>query len=164
MFGISFKNNKLEIENALLKKLVKSQKRVAWDVANKNRLTHALSRKSVTASGAAMWQQGGKSLRDISRYLTRNHPTASRGVDYFAQKILGKDGILPSFSTPDAGLNDELAAAFVEWATAVDMAGSESFSSVQEIWCREISVAGEAFCHWGVDRGRFVLSCFESKL
>jgi len=135
----------------------------SWDATKSTRLTGKLLSNAKTQFADAIWSDGGERLRNIGRYLVREHPEAAAIVDYLASVIVGRDGIWPRFDTGDETLDAELNRRFSAWAENCDARGEEDWASIQRLWVREISATGEAFTETGAIDGAFVLSPFESE-
>jgi lambda family phage portal protein len=80
-------------------------------------------------------------LRDISRQLERNHPTARAGVEALKALIVGT-GIALAPETGDQGDDDSMRAMFDRWSATCGVNG-ESLFDLQRLACADMVVAGE---------------------
>jgi lambda family phage portal protein len=138
------------------------RKTAGWDVTNSTRFTSALHRKISYGTPSAEWASFGRRLQGIGRYLTDNIPEASRVVDYYVSRILGRYGLRPHWGTGERKWDEYLRDAFLEWGKTCDKRGELGWADIQELWVREIATVGEAFTHMAVLDGELVLDPFEA--
>lgn len=114
----------------------------AYDAAGSGRRT-----KGWGATSAGPNQVLGSSLemlRKRSRAIVRNNGWASFGARVIESNVVGT-GIKPQFATPDRGLNDELAALWLDWTDEADADGRLDFYGLQALAMREVVIGGEVF-------------------
>lgn len=83
-------------------------------------------------------------LRNRARDAVRNDPLADSAVDAVVTNVIGT-GIKPQFTTTDAGLNQELASAWLEWTDHAAPDDSADFYGLQAMAVRAMVEGGEAF-------------------
>lgn len=134
-----------------------------WDIAKVTRLNQQLHSRASTSFAFNLHAGQHARVRNIARYLLRNHPVAASIIDYYVAVILGPEGIWPTFNTGDTAFDKRANALFYDWAEAVDPTGEVTWNDLQEMWVREIAATGEAMTETGIDKrsGRFVARAFE---
>lgn len=83
-------------------------------------------------------------LRNRSRDAVRQNPYADSAIRTLEDNAVGT-GIKPQFVTPDAGLNKELAALWLDWTDESDADDGGDFYALQALVMRGIVEAGEMF-------------------
>lgn len=96
-------------------------------------------------------------LRNRARDAVRNDALADAAVDAAVTNIVGT-GIKPQFATPDAGLNAELAAMWLDWTDEADPAGRLDFYGLQALAVRSMIEGGDSFGRFRLRRPGDVLT------
>jgi lambda family phage portal protein len=84
---------------------------------------------------------------ELSRDIDRNDIVVGQAVDRLVDNIV-QDGFGLDTQTGDAGLDDDLAARWQEWATnpdACDLAGEHDFHTLEKLTLRSMIVDGDIF-------------------
>jgi lambda family phage portal protein len=89
-------------------------------------------------------QGSADQLQRRARDAVRNAGYADTAIEVLVANLIGT-GIKPKFTTPDAGLNKELAALWLRWTDEADADGAFDFYGMQAVAVRAMIEAGETF-------------------
>lgn len=133
----------------------------AWMAAEISNVTAKLDAYSSRRSAGEEWTTQQPTLRRRLRGLYDNNDLMAGIVDQVVEGMLQSDGILPSLETPDEALNEDVEAAFMADASALDLKGIRGLWELQATWISEFLIAGESMDYWGVLDGQFFSEPFE---
>lgn len=104
---------------------------------------------SVRSADAEIYNEA-RTLRDKSRWLTRNNPFAAKATASLVSNVVG-EGIVPRPVTGNPSKDRKIWAAFQRWSFRCDHAGQLDFYGLQALLFREMVEGGDALV-----RRRFV--------
>lgn len=88
---------------------------------------------------------GLATVRSRAQHASRNMPWASRAVEAWATALVAETGLRPQSLHPSPDRRRQVDELFAAWAETCDACGRTTFAGLQQVICRSLVEAGEAF-------------------